>query len=195
VRFYASEVLLALQYLHLQGFVYRDLKPENILLHESGHIMLTDFDLSYCQGSTSASLLVLPPDHPSVAPPGEAAGAAAAAGIRTSRESRRGSVDGPRTSRDGGRQAQALASGRHVLLVAQPQGRANSFVGTEEYLAPEVITGAPACWAICACFAATAAAAGCDCWAARRPSSFIHPQACRPPPPAPRTLLTHPAQH
>lgn len=26
--------------------VRRDLKPENILLHDSGHIMLTDFDLS-----------------------------------------------------------------------------------------------------------------------------------------------------
>ena len=47
------QVLIALQYLHLMGFVYRDLKPENILLHSSGHILLTDFDLSYCQGSTS----------------------------------------------------------------------------------------------------------------------------------------------
>lgn len=53
VRFYASQVLLALQYLHLLGFVYRDLKPENILLHHTGHIMLTDFDLSYCQGKTT----------------------------------------------------------------------------------------------------------------------------------------------
>jgi len=42
-------VLLALQYLHLQGFVYRDLKPENILLHHTGHALLTDFDLSYSQ--------------------------------------------------------------------------------------------------------------------------------------------------
>jgi serine/threonine protein kinase len=48
-----AQVLIALQYLHLLGFVYRDLKPENILLHSSGHIMLTDFDLSYCQGSTT----------------------------------------------------------------------------------------------------------------------------------------------
>ena len=46
VRFYAAEVLLALEYLHLQGFIYRDLKPENILLHHTGHIRLTDFDLS-----------------------------------------------------------------------------------------------------------------------------------------------------
>lgn len=46
VQFYGAEVLCALEYLHLMGFIYRDLKPENILLHENGHIMLTDFDLS-----------------------------------------------------------------------------------------------------------------------------------------------------
>ncbi|KAJ2816083.1 serine/threonine protein kinase, AGC, partial [Coemansia erecta] len=45
-KFYAAEVTCALEYLHLSGFIYRDLKPENILLHETGHIMLTDFDLS-----------------------------------------------------------------------------------------------------------------------------------------------------
>ncbi|RKP25285.1 kinase-like domain-containing protein, partial [Syncephalis pseudoplumigaleata] len=52
--FYAAEVVCALEYLHLNGFIYRDLKPENILLHESGHIMLTDFDLS--KQSVRASL-------------------------------------------------------------------------------------------------------------------------------------------
>ena len=45
-RFYAAEVIAALEYLHLMGYVYRDLKPENILLHHSGHLMLSDFDLS-----------------------------------------------------------------------------------------------------------------------------------------------------
>lgn len=43
---FTSEVLLALEYLHMLGVVYRDLKPENILVREDGHIMLSDFDLS-----------------------------------------------------------------------------------------------------------------------------------------------------
>lgn len=45
-RFYAGEVLLALEYLHNSGYVYRDLKPENILMDSNGHVKLTDFDLS-----------------------------------------------------------------------------------------------------------------------------------------------------
>eukprot|EP00253_Pinus_taeda_P000191 PITA_00191 len=45
-RFYAAEVVLALEYLHQHGILYRDLKPENILLQADGHIMITDFDLS-----------------------------------------------------------------------------------------------------------------------------------------------------
>jgi serine/threonine protein kinase len=42
-RFYAAEVILALEHLHNQDIVYRDLKPENILLDHSGHIKITDF--------------------------------------------------------------------------------------------------------------------------------------------------------
>lgn len=47
-RFYAAEVLLSLEYLHMMGVIYRDLKPENVLVREDGHIMLSDFDLSLC---------------------------------------------------------------------------------------------------------------------------------------------------
>ncbi|CAL5325700.1 unnamed protein product [Camellia sinensis] len=37
-KFYAAEVLLALEYLHMLGVVYCDLKPENVLVRDDGHI-------------------------------------------------------------------------------------------------------------------------------------------------------------
>lgn len=45
-KFYASEVVLALEYLHSHDILYRDLKPENILLDKNGHIKIADFGFS-----------------------------------------------------------------------------------------------------------------------------------------------------
>ncbi|KAK1921600.1 kinase-like domain-containing protein [Papiliotrema laurentii] len=52
-RFYAAELLLALEHLHGFNVIYRDLKPENILLDYTGHIALCDFGL--CKLNMSAS--------------------------------------------------------------------------------------------------------------------------------------------
>ncbi len=117
-RFYAAEVTAALEYLHLMGFIYRDLKPESklpcsrtiafllttsapdILLHQSGHIMLSDFDLSKQSDPGGKPTMII-------------------------------GKNGASTS--------SLPTIDTKSCIAN--FRTNSFVGTEEYIAPEVIKG------------------------------------------------------
>lgn len=42
-RFYASQIVLAFEYLHYLDILYRDLKPENILIDATGYLKVTDF--------------------------------------------------------------------------------------------------------------------------------------------------------
>ncbi|XP_050103804.1 protein kinase PVPK-1-like [Malus sylvestris] len=151
-RFYVSEVLLALEYLHMLGIIYRDLKPENVLVREDGHIMLSDFDLSlrctvsptlvrssnlsletkksaYCvQPACIQPTCVMQPDciTPTCFGPRFFKG-----------KPKKDKKIKVKNDNDVYNQVSPLPE-----LVAEPtSARSMSFVGTHEYLAPEIIKG------------------------------------------------------
>ncbi|KAJ3304883.1 Serine/threonine kinase [Kappamyces sp. JEL0829] len=62
-RFYACEVLTAIQYFHANGIIYRDLKLDNILLCSDGHIKVADYGICKASmpfGATTATFCGTP---------------------------------------------------------------------------------------------------------------------------------------
>ncbi|KAI4369885.1 hypothetical protein MLD38_018281 [Melastoma candidum] len=147
-RFYAAEVLLALEYLHMLGVVYRDLKPENVLVRDDGHIMLSDFDLSL-RCAVSPTLIRSSYDSDPSKRHGGSAFCVQPVCIEPSSVCIQPACFLPRifpqkTKKKSQRPRADLGLGSSTLpeLVAEPtSARSMSFVGTHEYLAPEIIKG------------------------------------------------------
>ncbi|ONK56809.1 uncharacterized protein A4U43_C10F13230 [Asparagus officinalis] len=152
-RFYVAEVLLALEYLHMLGVIYRDLKPENVLVREDGHIMLSDFDLSlrcavsptlvkssrYNTSDTSSKSSGYCIEPSSCIQPPSCIQPTCFAPPRFLSNSRSKDLNKPRNNSE-------ISTSTHFTplpeLLAEPtSARSMSFVGTHEYLAPEIIKG------------------------------------------------------
>ncbi|KAK7323738.1 hypothetical protein VNO77_27229 [Canavalia gladiata] len=149
-RFYATEVLLALEYLHMLGIVYRDLKPENLLVRDEGHIMLSDFDLSL-RCSVSPTLVKSSSAHASNSGSGGGGDSGGTSGddqaAQSSAQSSSSSFFPRILPSKKNRKAKSdfgllVGGARLPELMAEPTNvRSMSFVGTHEYLAPEIIKG------------------------------------------------------
>ncbi|CAL9772865.1 unnamed protein product [Musa acuminata subsp. burmannicoides] len=147
-RFYAAEVLLALEYLHMLGIVYRDLKPENVLVRDDGHIMLSDFDLSL-RCAVSPTLIKISSFDSDLSKRSAGAFCVQPACVEPSSVCIQPSCFIPKIfpQRNKEKERKPKAESMHhssalPQLVAEPtSARSMSFVGTHEYLAPEIIKG------------------------------------------------------
>ncbi|CAK9299851.1 unnamed protein product [Gordionus sp. m RMFG-2023] len=127
-RFYAAELTCALEHLHKMGIVHRDIKPENILLDENFHIKITDFG-----SATFSPFESSPTDQDTEDNKSDP----------SSDNSSSTNDDRAQEKSDDDTKSNKIATNGVSRTVAKQNNRHSSFVGTAQYVSPEILTSKP----------------------------------------------------
>uniref|UniRef100_T1GII5 non-specific serine/threonine protein kinase n=1 Tax=Megaselia scalaris TaxID=36166 RepID=T1GII5_MEGSC len=127
-RHYAAELVLSLEVMHSRGIVHRDLKPENILLDENMHTLIADFGSAKILNThqqQQQQQQMSSPSSPQISQ------------ISSDSSSPR-KVESPTTSANHNHNNSSQNNSQNNY-----RKRKGSFVGTAQYVSPEVLQSQP----------------------------------------------------
>uniref|UniRef100_A0AAG5CR60 3-phosphoinositide-dependent protein kinase 1 n=1 Tax=Anopheles atroparvus TaxID=41427 RepID=A0AAG5CR60_ANOAO len=128
-RFYAAEMLLALETMHNMRILHRDIKPENILLDEHMHVLIADFGSSKLDYQEEEAQNETNEAEKTDAPASPTMSSARKHAQQVLEKAYRDDDDDTDDTED-------------IHPVARSNKR-RSFVGTAQYVSPEILTGTP----------------------------------------------------
>uniref|UniRef100_A0A182K126 3-phosphoinositide-dependent protein kinase 1 n=1 Tax=Anopheles christyi TaxID=43041 RepID=A0A182K126_9DIPT len=134
-RFYAAEILLALETMHDLAILHRDIKPENILLDERMHVLIADF------GSSKLDYKEEEEEEEEQVDSGceEKKDVPSSPTMSTARKHAQ-RVLGPEYQDE---DDDTDDNTEDAQPVTRPPNKRRSFVGTAQYVSPEILTGTP----------------------------------------------------
>lgn len=139
-RFYAAEVVMAIDEVHRLGYTHRDIKPDNVLIDAKGHLKLTDFGLCKAYEPQVHGMAALLERHGAAEAGSSSNGGAAAASAEEAAAAAAAAAGGDESAVEADDAVRDTSSAqRQTQRKKNARRHVYSTVGTPDYIAPEVL--------------------------------------------------------